>query len=62
MNEDNPEFQIHSQLSEAKKAALTAVVSQLLENKTNPIARPAASKHSAWASTFQARKPPKSRK
>ncbi|GEM_PF-1914526 len=61
MNKATPEIEIHSQLSEAKKAALTAVVSQLLENKTKAVSRPATSRNSAWVKTFQARKAPESR-
>jgi len=59
MDDKNPEFQIHSSLSETKKAALVAVVSQLLESKSDPVSRPAAGSHSAWVNTFQIRKKPR---
>jgi len=59
MNDNNPEFQIHSSLSETKKAALVAVVSQLLENKSEASVIPTDSSHSAWVRTFQTRKNPR---
>ena len=62
MNETNPEFQIHSNLSEIKKAALTAVISEFLETKANPASKTADNNRSEWVGTFEARKTPKTQR